>query len=232
MRPRPFAAALGAILVAAGVLYLAAPRMIAAFIMLPADPTLATLRRGKPVSPARLDALIASRARALAWVSGDGQVRADLAFTRLERAVAGTRDRVPASAALRRASLTLRQALRDKPINPDAWRWLAAARLAAGDPRNAVAALKMSLFTGPYVTYLAIPRLRLALLLWPRLDGEDRALVHRQIRYSWWLSPDRLVELAARADSLSPFRNALAKSPKDIADFETRVKAIKAKPDR
>lgn len=232
MGRRPFAAALGAVLVAAAMLYLAAPRMIAALIMLPADPTLSTLRRGKPVSPARIDALIASRARALAWVSGDGQVRADLAFVRLERAVAGRRDRGPGPMALQRASLALRQALSHKPINPDAWRWLAAARLAAGNPRNAVAALKMSLFTGPYVTYLAIPRLRLALLLWPGLDGEDRALVHRQIRYAWWLAPDRLVALAARANTLSPFRTALAKSPNDLAAFAKRVKGVRAEPDR
>ncbi len=67
------------LLLAVGLLYLGAPRTIAAFVSLPGDYPLEQIQIRESVSTRNLETLIISRERALAWVEA-GRVQTDLAL--------------------------------------------------------------------------------------------------------------------------------------------------------
>ena len=70
------------LLLAMSLLYLGAPRTIAAFVSLPSDYLLERIRIGESVNARDLDILITSRERALVWVEA-GRVQTDLALAQL-----------------------------------------------------------------------------------------------------------------------------------------------------
>ena len=67
------------LLLAVGLLYLGAPRTIAAFVSLPGDYLLEQIQIRESVSTRNLETLIISRERALTWVEA-GPVHTDLSL--------------------------------------------------------------------------------------------------------------------------------------------------------
>lgn len=225
--PRPSAGkaatALLAVTLGALVLYLGLPRTIAAFALLPGNQTLSLIQKGETVEPEKLEALAASRRRALAWVDS-GRMWSDLALAQL--LLAGPRDHggKPGQGRLDQALASLALALRAAPANPHAWTRLAYADLLARGPSRSVAsALAMSILTARYEPDLMFARLELSLGAWRYFPLQDRDLVLGQVRLAWRRSPERLVGLAKRTGEIAAIRAALAAAPADLAAFERRL---------
>ena len=124
----------------------------------------------------------------------------------------------------------MKRGLAIAPIQPDGWRWLARTRLTESkDRRGALAATRMSVYTGPYVPYLAIPRVALSLELWDMVPETERSLVYQQIRFAWAVADDELVKLAAASRTLAPFQVALSQTPRDVVRFELDLIAYRKK---
>ncbi len=115
------------LLLAVGLLYLGAPRTIAAFVSLPGDNLLGEIQVGESLSATNLEILIISRERALAWVEA-GRVQTDLAFAQQVLAKASGEDGAYDQAGVARAIESLRAGLARAPARPYAWTRLASAR--------------------------------------------------------------------------------------------------------
>ncbi len=98
------------LLLAVGLLYLGAPRTIAAFVSLPGDYWLEQIQIRESVSARYLEILIVSRERALAWVEA-GRVQTDLAFAQLMLAEASGEDGAYDQAGVARTIESLRAGL-------------------------------------------------------------------------------------------------------------------------
>lgn len=220
---RKATAALLSLFVGAVLLYLVAPRTIAAFVMLPGNQALRDVQEQRPLADEDLATLAASRERALSWAES-GQMWSDLALVQLLEAFAeGAPDR-PKAERVEQAIASLKEALRLAPANPYAWTRLAYAEVLTAQPSpEVVAALRMALLTATYEPHLLFPRLELCLIMWRHFELEDRDLVLRQARFAWRADPDRVIQLARRWNRLGVVRAALAASPRDLAKFEKRV---------
>lgn len=211
------------LLLAVGLLYLGAPRAIAAFVRLPGDYLLERIQNRESVSARNLETLIISRKRALAWVEA-GRVQTDLALAQLVLAHASGEDGAYDPAGVARAIESLRAGLARAPARPYAWTRLALAELAAGGPSPEVAKpLEMALITARYTPRLLFVRLEFCLIAWPYFDSDTRDLVFQQVRIAWHRSPDRLVDLALRMERLDVVRTALLISPLELEAFEKRL---------
>ena len=211
------------LLLAAGLLYLGAPRTIAAFVSLPGDYLLEQIQIRESLSTRDLEILIISRERALAWVEA-GRVQTDLALAQLVLAKASGEDGAYDQAGVARAIESLRAGLARAPARPYAWTRLALAELEAGGPSPEVAKpLEMALITARYTPRLLFVRLELSLIAWPYFNSGARDLVFQQVRIAWHRSPDRLVELALLMERLDVVRTALLISPLELEAFEKRL---------
>lgn len=207
------------------LLYLVVPRTIGAFLALPGNHILQSVRHGEAVDDQALEALAASRRRAAGWMES-GRLWSDLAlaeFLLADRGDAGggvNLDRV------RQASESLHVALGLAPANPHAWTRRAYAEMLLNGPSEAAAsALAMSMLTGRYEPDLMFARLELCLAAWRHFSDEDRELVLDQTRLAWRKSPGRLVDLAAEAGRMGIVRAALAAGPADLAELKRRLAA-------
>ncbi len=216
-----------ALLAGCGLIYLAAPRTIAAFILLDGDPTLERLFDGEPVDGPAIDALVRSRRSALDWADR-GDTWTDLAMAELltagPMAKAAERDK----RGVKRAVRSLEEGLARSPINSRAWARLAYARyLLNGPSRAAAEALTMSLYTGSHDPELVFARIALCIGTWPYFSLDERDLVYREIRYAWKLSHKarlQIVDLAGETGGARVVRAALAAIPTDLAHFERRLR--------
>ncbi len=212
------------LLLAVGLLYLGAPRTIAAFVSLPGDYWLEQIQIRESVSARDLEILIVSRERALAWVEA-GRVQTDLAFAQLVLAEASGEDGAYDQAGVARTIESLRAGLARAPARPYAWTRLAFAELVAGGPSSELAKLlEMALITARYDPRLLFARLEYCLIAWPYFELDAREMVFQQIRIAWHRSPDRLVELALLWWRLDVVRTALLITPLELEAFETRLR--------
>ncbi len=216
------------LLLAVGLLYLGAPRTIAAFVGLPGNYPLEQIQIGESESAKSLEILITSRERALVWVES-GRVLTDLALAQLVLAYGSGENGAYDQAGLARAIGSLRAGLARAPARPYAWTRLALAELAAGGPSPGLAKpLEMSLITARYTPRLLFVRLDLCLVAWPHLGADARDMVFEQIRIAWRRSPDRLVELVLVMELLDVVRTALRASPVELEAFEKRIRQREA----
>ena len=210
-------------LLAGGLVYLSAPRTMAAFSSLSGDPVLVRIQNGQRVSVKRLRTLIETRKRALRWL-GSGRTHTDLGLAQLllaqELAGDGDLDRVRLEA----ATDSLRAGLTRAPARPHAWTRLAYAQyLAEGASPRMARALEMAIATAPFEPRLLFTRLELSFLAWPHFVEDSRRLVHEQVRLAWRRSQGRLVELARYTHREDVARAALSGSAEDLARFEARL---------
>jgi len=212
------------LLLAVGLLYLGAPRTIAAFVSLPGDYPLEQIQNRESVSARDLEILIVSRERALAWVEA-GRVLTELALAQLMLAQVSGEGGGYDQAGVARAIGSLRAGLAKAPARPYAWTRLAVAEHEAAAPSSELAApLEMALITARYSPHLLFVRLDLCLIAWPYFDSDAREMVFEQVRIAWRRSPDRLVELALIMELLDVVRTALLISPLELETFETRLR--------
>ena len=217
------ATALLAVILGAAVLYLGLPRTIAAFALLPGNQTLRLIQKGETVEREKLEALVASRRRGLAWVDS-GRMWSDLALAQLLLAEPRNHGEKSGQGLVDQALASLDPALRAAPANPHAWTRLAYADwLTRGPSRSVASALTMSILTARYEPDLMFARLELCLGAWRYFPLKDRDLVLGQVRLAWRRSPERLVELAKRTGEIAAIRAALAAAPADLAAFERRL---------
>lgn len=186
------AASLIGLAAAAGTFVLAAGPFVAALTEHPIRPVLWALYGGQTVEPARLvaaaDTLALARQRyALPAYSLDR----GLLLTAAGMALPGER-----AALLQAAAIATERGLRDSPGQPSAWARLAWLRQEAGDRPGAGAALRLSMLTGANVPALMRSRLVLGLSLLDQLDAETRALLERQVRWTWIIVPREVEALA------------------------------------
>lgn len=117
-------------------------------------------------------------------------------------------------------------ALARAPINPSHWTVLSDLRHRDGDVAGAVAAMRLSLLSGPADPALAPFRLAVALRLRDAMDDDDRALVDRQIQLSYVLRPGHVHALTADPRMREPIRAAIdTLSPMDIQHM-VRIHAL------
>jgi len=211
------------------MLYLAAPRTIAAFIMLSENETLEQIRARQPVRVSDLKEFIESRREALPWINS-GHVWSEMALAQLLLAEQETdADGGRNLTLVREALSSLENGLAQAPLDPHAWTRLAYARyLVDGPSPELVSTLKMSIFAGPHEPRLVFLRLRLCLAAWDFFPEAERDLVYRQARFAWGISHRKLVDIADAAERPGVIRMALAQDPSELAKFERMMRQQRA----
>lgn len=201
------------------LLFLALPRALSSFLVLPAEDVLEKVLNQENVSVAELSDAIAAEKLALNWFrSAENMV--DLGFLQVLLALRQD-DEELRGILLQEARKSLELGLTEGPGDAFAWVRLAYADyLLDGPSDGVVAALKMAIWTAPYQPRLIFNRLELCFLVWPRFAPHDRYLVYQQIRYAWQEDPKRLVELARRENLVELVRSSLYPTEKDQARFE------------
>ncbi len=212
------------LILGAAILFLGVPRTIAAFVMLPGNQALREIQERRPVGDEDLSVLAASREWALSWAES-GRTWTDLALAQLLGAFAEGAASRPRAELVEQAIASLKSGLILAPAKPHAWTRLAYAEVLASEPLPAVtAALRMALLTATYEPDLLFARLELCLSAWRHFEPADRDLILQQARLAWRTEPNRLVDMAHRADRVGVIRAALSPSPADLAEFENRLR--------
>ncbi len=212
-----------AFLAGLALLYLAVPRAVAGFIMLPGNQVLNDIQDGGAIDEQALVALVESRRRAAGWIDS-GRLWSDLAVAQFMLAETGVPSDNTDLDHIQQASESLEIALALAPANPHAWTRRAYAELLLNGPSEAAAsALVMAMLTARYEPDLLFVRLELGLVLWPRFAVEDRELVLDQIRFAWRKSPERLLDLAAGTGRTAIVLGAFAGAPETLAEVGRRL---------
>ncbi len=217
----PRAAPIAVALVAgAALVWLAGPRLVAAFAGLAAGPVIAELRAGAPMLSRHLRIAADSQRSALEWTDdGRGWGRLGLiAF--LQAQEQGFAD--DGRALLDDSIAAHRRGLRLSPAQTYAWARLAHAELLREGPSPRLGPpLELSILTAPYDYALVFQRLELCLMVWRQLDDHVRALVAEQVRFAARYKLRRLAKLAKQRYATGIVRAALA----DVADLRYRFDA-------
>lgn len=212
-----------AFLASLALLYLAVPRAVAGFIMLPGNQVLNDIQKGGAIDEQALVALVESRRRAAGWIDS-GRLWSDVAVAQFMLAETGVPSDDTDLDRIQQASESLEIALALAPANPHAWTRRAYAELLLNGPSEAAAsALVMAMLTARYEPDLLFVRLELGLVLWPRFAVEDRELVLDQIRFAWRKSPERLLNLAAGTGRIAIVLGAFADAPETLAEVGQRL---------
>lgn len=212
--PRRLGAALVAVALGAGLAGLGVPRLVAALMTTDARTVLWDARTGHTPTGARLATAAEELDAAQRWVV-DGEALGDLGFLLLQQAQ-GTQPGPERTALLDRAAAATAAGLAAAPAQPSLWARLAWLRTVRGDPASAASALRMSLLTGPVAPALMASRLELGLSLLPHMDADTHALLRRQVRLLWVVSPDTTASLAQKPVTGAFIRDALD----DISDAD------------
>ena len=165
------AATLAACLCVYGALFVSA-----AWDFAPVEPRYAAVARGKIDTTFELDGLIQAL-RASPW-------RADLsraAFVQMLAAQQIGLKSLRATTRLTAARRDLRLGLRAAPSDAYAWTRLSISELHLGDTTAAARALSLALQIAPGERKLTGLQFDLAVALWPALDAQGRAAIHRRL---------------------------------------------------
>jgi hypothetical protein len=202
------------------LLFLAVPKFVGALVALPGDRHLDSLRFGRAVGQKELESLAESRLEAAPW-SHDGRVLTDLGLALMAQAIQAGTATAEGSALVERSLDAHRAGLARSPASPQAWARHAQALALAGRPdAEILAALRMSLLSGPQEPALVIPRLALAARSRLGWDVEMVDLVRTQIRIAWTFNRAALARSAATYDYLDLVRASLAEAPDQLAALE------------
>jgi hypothetical protein len=172
---------------------------------LPGGPTAIADRNGQARGLDAIDAYISRQQTAARWVD-DGQFWANIAMANLNRLDSRAFDPEVAQTVVNEATAALERSLRRKPSDPYIWTRLALLRR---DPVEIGKALNLSLLAGPVEWNLVLPRCRLALRIWPRLDTDLRLRFREQFVMATMRFGERFADLALRLDRVQTVRDAL-----------------------
>lgn len=116
------------------------------------------------------------------------------------------------------------EALRRAPARPFAWARLAYLEQALGHaPERVIDVLRMSIYIGPAEPWLALWRLRLAVLLRAHWDDDLTALLPRQIAAAWRGERLTLVDFVLDNDLVDLAREGLRLQPEQLGRFDALV---------
>ena len=203
------------------------PRMVASIVSAGGEPVIRKIQKQEPVTVEELANVISAQENGLFWVD-DAAMEAPLGLAHLLTAEKLPREDPQVAIHLQAALHALRSSLGRAPANPYPWTLLAYAEfLRAGTwTPEALAALRLSLLTGPYEPRLVWSRLRLSFLAWESLTESDRDLVQQQIRYAWAQDPKDLGRLALDLNRVNLVRASLEQVPDAPAAFEDVLKQV------
>ncbi|WP_156926982.1 hypothetical protein [Azospirillum halopraeferens] len=209
-------AGLGAMVLAMGV-----PRLIAGLHAAQAGDVLWAVESGTPVDADSLAAAIeALEAADRLEPAAERRVATAFLLTRLAEATEPGPER---EALYVRAAATTEAAVAIGPVQPHGWAMLAVLRERAGNPAGAADALRVSMLSGAIEPAIMLWRLNTGLRLLPYMDDDTVALLRRQVRLTWVLSPDRVAALPAEGVAGTLIRRALDDlSEEEIADYLRR----------
>lgn len=195
---------------------------VPALLLLPVSATIDTMREQKDATPEALDSLISAEKASLALrESAVGYSDMGLAMT-LRAGTAGNSQEL-----LEQARDALIRSLSLSPANPYAWIRLATVQQSLGADSALVAKeWRMAVMTGQNEERLRLPRINIALGIWPELTPADRANVFTDIRSLWRQDKAPLLQEAITPFSANVIRAALVVDLQELVAFE---KALKAK---
>lgn len=205
-----------ALAVALALVWLASPRVVAAFAALPVSPVIAELRAGGHIDSRYLRIAAESQESALEWID-DGRGLGWLGLLTFllaqDRGFDGE-----GRAFLDESVAAHRRGLAVSPAQTYAWLRLAHAELVREGPGPRLGPLiELSIVTAPYNYALVFRRLELCFMAWRQLDDRMRAVVAKQVRFAARYKPRRLAKLAKQRYATSIVRAALADVP-DLRD--------------
>jgi hypothetical protein len=219
---------------AAGLLILAMPRLIAAILWVPGDAAFHAMDRSQPVTVGQLDSVIDSRQAAGKWIeSGRNGNAIGIAAMFLLNQMEILPVRQPAEEAtyLDLAILSLRDGLALEPAQPYAWFQLTYAlmkRNSPGDVAGAERAWRMAVLTGGNETNLLIPRLTMGLFLWPDASPRTRAMIEGEVIRTARIQPRSMARQAMQLGAGDFIREVLARRPDLLAMFDEMLRLPEA----
>jgi hypothetical protein len=205
-------------LLAAGILIVGFPSVMAAFSRLPVEATASAVARDAPIGEDEFVRAAPLMERAADFSDAD---RGDLALALLARSVG---EAAPERAA--RAVHEFRAHLASVPGDSRGWMGLAKAELVLGDKSAATDALKMSILTSPALLWLVLQRCELGIALYGALDAEARELMMGQFRMAAEYAPQSLARLVRRRDATLIALVMLAHDPDALLKFEAELGRI------
>jgi hypothetical protein len=202
------------------LILLAVPRIYAELLLLPGNPLINTIANDdeSDVTTPEIEALLASRERAIGWTES-GHVRLELAAAAILLAQREVGGGTRYHALMARARDALKGSLARSPADPYAWTRLAYAQLAEDETADRIVPiLAMAIRTAPVEAALIFPRLELCLIEWPYFPRAHADLFAEQVKLAWRQSHWRLVRLAIATGRRDEVRALLG--PADQAEFD------------
>jgi len=210
----------------AALMSLGIPRLITAFVAMPASPVLWNLQKQRNVDHDNLINLISAQEKGLNWVENSRRWT-DLGFAQImlaEKQVETTEQQ----SLYAQARHSLRKGLSLGPANPFAWVRLAYIDIRQGKVTHETAEyLRKSIQTGPHEPRLVLTRLKFVFLLWSYFKKEERTMLLNQMRFAWFIDADETVTASLKAGQIGALRAALLKSPEDFARLEQMIRKNK-----
>jgi hypothetical protein len=207
--------ALANLLLAAGLVAVGLPSVVAVTLRLPSRSAIVALERGSAVD--RMD-IARGRTNLESAAAASNGAHADLAFMLL----ADRPTELDAGKAVHEFATYLAQV----PGDSRAWAGLAHAELLQDRRAEALSALKVSILTGPSLPGLLLWRCAVGIDLYPSLDAEGRRLLAGQFRVAAERSLDRLVGLVRRKNAVLVALALLSSSPDAVQRFSDRFTRI------
>ena len=201
------------LLAGTGLLVLAIPHTMAAMLL-----ALSTQRYDYINNPnttdATIDELYDTTMDAIDWVP-TSKAWTRIGYLELQRAKRATTPTDKTDHYLK-ADQAFTQALTISPMDSFTWARLTYTRLKTGGKEDgtAVAALRMSLLTGPYERNIAISQINYAISLWSQLTAAEKDDIRKKIRWIDTLEHRALVNLAKRnLNNIGITVEAMTKAP-------------------
>jgi len=191
---------------------------VAALILVPENRTIVALQGLESPDPAALDRLVAAEQTSLhLHETAEGWSNLGLALA----VSAGPGD----TARLAEAKRAVIQSLIDAPANPYVWTRLAVLDQMTGADRTEIRdSWRMSYLTGPNEERLHIPRITIAIGIWPELTGADRANVFTELHATWVIDKSAVVDLARDSFTTNLIRASLVNDLPSMFAFDKMMK--------
>lgn len=208
---------------AAGLVWLAAPRALAGYERAEHERVLFSLGFGRNVDEARIVDAARDYQSSLRY-HVDGRTLSDLAAMWMRLARQEGYDTRRGASLLDLAQTADRQALRQSPSLTRSWSRLTLAAMLE-DPRHSrvPGLLTLAVATAPDNSRVMRIRLFGAMMNWDRLSADQRAIVGEQIVYAARMSMLELVLTANRFNRISAVREALAVEPALLRRFDVEI---------
>jgi hypothetical protein len=214
-------------LLAAVLLALAAPRLIAAILLVPGNNAAHVMNAGVgTLTVGQLDSIIDSRRTAGRWIeSGRNNNAVGMAAMSLlsQMEILPVRQPAEETAYLNTAIAFLREGVARQPAEPFAWFQLSNAlmrRGSSGDLAAAEQAWRMSVVTAPNEHYLLVHRLTTGLFLWPEATLRTRGMIEAEILRTARIQPRNMARMARLIGATDFIREVLANRPDLLAMFD------------